>query len=503
MKRLNYIIPLVLLLSSCSIDKETEISKALLKYEMEYEKLCINMGENVWLFYSDSAYHSLSDSKNKFADFLSNQKLITEIKSWNKEVEIKNDTLKRRLEIWNNILNCAHVDFDNEILNLQNELEKEISEYSPNDSVKNIIENKIKRLILLRNSKSREIGFGNYAHLVLQNTGIDTTWFYSTIGLIDSLTKPAYKKLVNKIKQNKAIDEIKYKDISQYIRLAYQIERIPEIRFDKKDSLMRTTLSEIGFNIEELPIDFKIKDMPPGIGGFGNCIDIPNDFKAIVKKELSFKYWLHEIGHGLQWLNVKTDYPVLKGYEWCKGNSSDLYSEAMAETVSKFCRNSNWLLNNGYSKSKLDSIANDNKEFFAVKLRFQLINSLVELEMYKNPDLSPGEIENNLYEKYLFIKNAFSPEQELSLVKLGYVSYPIYEQNYLFADIISWQIHENLKANFGEKYYKDLNIEEYLIKNFWSDGEFLEWKNRVERGISNDIDIAKYIQMNGNNATQQ
>ena len=502
MKRLNYIITIFIILSSCSIDKETEISEKLLKYEMDYEKLCINMGENVWLFYSDTVYHSLSDSKNKFSDFLNNQKLISDIKSWNKVEGIKNDTLKRRLEIWNNILNCAYVDFDSEILSLQNELEKEVSEYSPNDSVKNIIENKIKRLILLRNSKSKEIAYGNYAHLLLQNTGIDTAWFYSTIELIDSLTKPAYQEFINKIKENKNIDEIKYKDIRQYIRLAYQIEDIPEIRFDKKDSLMKTTLSELGFDIEKLPIDFKITDLPPGIGGFGNSIDIPNDFKAVVTKELIFKYWLHELGHGLHRLNVKTDYPVLKGYEWCQGNSNSLYSEAMAETVSKFCQNSNWLLNNGYSKSKLDSIANDNIDVFALKLRFQLINSLVEIEMYKNPNLSSGEIENKLYKKYLFINNAFSPEHELSLVRLSYVSYPVYEQNYLFADIISWQIHENLKANFGNKYYKNINIKEYLINNFWSDGEFLEWKKRIIERTGNNLDVAKYIQMNGINTDQ-
>ena len=208
-------------------------------------------------------------------------------------------------------------------------------------------------------------------------------------------------------------------------------------------------------------------------------------------KELSFYYLLHEIGHGLQWTNVSTNYPVLKGYEWCLGNLSDAYCESMAEVVAKFSLNRIWLKNNGFTDAYIDSIRHIRKELNPVYLRLNLINTLFEIETYKNPGISPATIKSELYRKYFNIERDFTKKP--NLIRLQYVSYPVYLQNYLIADIISWQVHEYLEKRFGENYVMVPEVGDYLISELWKDGELYTWQERIKKATGKDLDIEGYL----------
>ena len=325
--------------------------------------------------------------------------------------------------------------------------------------------------------------------MTLQNTGIDTVWFENLIHTIDSSTIIPYKDfLVNSFPEN---ENIKYDDLREYIIQAYMINEFPEIGNDEKEELIYKTLLNIGIEIDKLPIQFEIADLPPGIGGFGNCIDIPNDFRAVAMKKLSFYYLLHEIGHGLNWTNVSIDYPVLKGYEWCTGNLNDAYCESMAEVVAKFSQNRVWLEANGFDDSYVDSVQNNRKVITAVFLRLKLINTLFEIELYKNPDKSPAQIKRDLYSKYLWVDKDFSARS--NLIRLSYVSYPVYEQNYLIADIISWQIHEYMEKEYGKNYALNPNTGNYLKEKLWKDGELYHWQSRVVRATGKELDLNGYL----------
>jgi len=167
----------------------------------------------------------------------------------------------------------------------------------------------------------------------------------------------------------------------------------------------------------------------------------------------------------------------------------------MAETIGKFSQNSYWLQKNGYSESQIDSLIQLRKEIAPIWLRLELIRSLYEIELYKNPKKSAIEIKNELYKKYLLINKDFS--KNANLIMLSYVSYPVYEQNYLIADIISWQIHDYLANKFGKEYAFNKDVGEFLIKNCWKDGELLAWRNRLIKSTETDLDIEGYLKYNG------
>lgn len=483
---------------SCKYDNvsEWELNEYLNKKEVEYELICNQAGLEVWNFYSDTSHNSMKQYKQNFSEFYKDDTLKNTISSWSENIlEIQNDTLKRRIELWQNIITCAQVDFDPEIIQLQDSLEIQIAEYPSEKYKEEEIELNVKQLISLRNNRAKSLGYSNYAYMILQNTGIDTLWFEDLIRVIDNATLPKYNELVKTIKKKKGADSIEYSEIRELIVKSYQLNEIPNIDNEKTKEFLNATLKNIGLDINKMPIQFKITELPPGIGGFGNCIDIPTDFRVVVMQKLSFRYILHEIGHGLHGTNVTTKSPILKGYEWSTGNSADAYSEAMAEVIGQFSQNIIWLKKNGYSANEVDSLIQLRKELSPIWLRLQLIHSLFEIELYKNPDKNAADIKKGLYKKYLLVDKDFSKYPNLIL--LQYVSYPVYEQNYLIADIISWQIHDYLAEKFGKEYVFNKNVGKFLIENYWKDGELLPWRNRLEKSTGAELDIKGYLKYEG------
>jgi hypothetical protein len=193
----------------------------------------------------------------------------------------------------------------------------------------------------------------------------------------------------------------------------------------------------------------------------------------------------------MQWTHVTSQSPILKGYEWSMGNIPSLYYEAMAETVAKFSNTPEYMKKYSYTDKQIDSIANQKQFLAAFNLRYKLISSLFEIELYKNPTKSAEEIKHNLYKKYLFVDKDFSKKP--NLIMISYVSYPVYEQNYLFADVVSWQIHQYLKNKFGDKYFLNAKTGKFLVDKLWKEGEQTSWRERLKKATGKDLDIKGYL----------
>lgn len=470
-------------LFSCSYN-ECEISEFLDQKEREYEEICIQKGTEVWQYYTDSAHSVNSLSTDRFMQFFYDDTLKEKINNWYKiRGKVRNDTLRRRIGIWNDIITCAQVNFESEVINHQSYLENILADYPSDQYTDQYIENEIVKLIKLRNQKARESGYGNYAHMVLQNTGIDTLWFENLVSFIDSSTSESYKEFVRKISLTGVSPG--YSDIMGYVVKTYELRDLYQgMKFDKKRQ-MDKILNHIGIDINTSPIQYTFSSLPPGIGGFGNAISIPDDFKAVAREELSFYYLLHEIGHGLQWTGVEIEQPVLKGYEWCMGNSACLYNEAMAEVIATFSSSYKYLEEFGYTPQKIDSITDTILELRPLFLRYQIVNALFEIELYRNPEKPAELIKQELYRKYLFVEKDFSKKS--NLISLSYVSYPVYEQNYLIADIVSTQIHGYLKRVYGDDYFLNPAVGTFLKASLWKSGELRDWRQRILQATNMDL----------------
>jgi hypothetical protein len=120
---------------------------------------------------------------------------------------------------------------------------------------------------------------------------------------------------------------------------------------------------------------------------------------------------------------------------------------------------------------------------------------MYEIEYYKDLDQDPIELKKKLMQEYRMLDK--KPEETGPVVSIAYVSYPLYTQNYVIADIISWQVHTMLEEEFGESYYTNPETGQYLIDNFYMNGTLQNWQDRLKKVTGKKLDLDGYLSYYG------
>lgn len=484
--------------NSQEIKTEDDLKIYLDQKEKQFEDISIQMGIATWNIYSGEATPDTKTPRLRYLELFKNAELNNVITEWNNKINTVKDTiLKRRIEVWNNILLGAKIDFDENIYPLEDKLEKWIAGDNSEGDIPD--EDEINALILelmkRRNAKAIEYGYKNYAELIFLLSDIDINYFQNIVKQVDELTKKPYINFLETIKKEENKEEITGQDIRRLIGTAYRNKFSALIKNETLDSLINETFLNIGINYHSLPIRFVEKDIP--FGGNGLAIKIPTDFRIVVKTQQPINVYLHELGHGLQGVSTKIEYPILKGYEWCLGNTCPAFYEGMAETMAKITNNKYWrkqfLGLTDTEIAKKDSAFN---KYSLVYLRYHLYAITLEIELYKNLDKDPNLVRDSLYNYYLFAKNAFSNKFKYSEFAT-YISYPVYLHNYFLADIISCQIHNTLKKRFGDNYVLNKEVGKFIQEKLLEQGELVRWKDKVIKTTGKDLDIKEFLQHYG------
>ncbi|MFC2151813.1 hypothetical protein ACFLSE_04730 [Bacteroidota bacterium] len=482
------------LLFASSSDNEKELEAFLNKIEIKYEKIAFELGDAYWNFYSAEAEADLKTPKDKFYNLLINDTLNTLIETWYpKLIEIQDTILQRRVHTWHRVLISAKVEYNDEIMQLRNELEEMLEVSGDAKKPKGDFSEKMLKLIELRNKKAVELGYDNYVHLTFEINGIGYEWFINFIDQMDKATIEPYKALVENMKTTQDLKEFGQKDAFQFIGLYYRNNEPTELKNDNNIEMVKVSLANIGINYDDLPAKLVEKQLPPGVGGQGLMINIPYDFRAVMTLGMEISTWMHEMGHGLHGLYNSIDEPILEGYEWIPGNANPSFCEGMAETSAWLTRNYEWQkeytnLTEDQIKEKQDAL----NQVAPAYIRFQILNFMRETELYLHPEKSYEEIQIELAKKYLLIESDKIRTQNLE--NIIYVSYPLYLQNYLIADMVACQVHRTLEEKFGNEYAFNKDVGKYLIKNFYSTGEYYGWNDRLIKGTGKPLDIEAYLQ---------
>ncbi len=479
-------------LYSCE-NKTEELNKFLTQKEIQYEQICFDLGQAYWNFYSDENEYDLKAPKDDFYALLTNDTLNNLIDTWHLKKEEINDTiLKRRIDMWHNVLLSAKVEYDADIMKLRNELEEMFDVSGEADKSNYDYEGNIVKLIKMRNQKSVELGFDNYAHLSFEVNGLGYEWFTNFVKVLDEATVGPYTDLVNELKKEQNINDFSRKQFFYFIGQFFSNNNPRKINTDNNIELVKESLHNIGINYDELPAKLVEMELPDGIGGQGLMINIPNDFRAVMTLGMDISVWMHEMGHGLHGLYNSINTPILEGYEWIPGNGNGAFAEGMAETNARFAQNIEWQIK--YTELTEDEIIKRKElvnKYAPVFIRYHLFYCLRELNLYLNPEKPFEEIDLELAKKYFLIET--NDLHLRGLKDMIYVSYPLYLQNYLLADLVSTQIHTTLEEKFGKDYAFNKDVGKYLADKFYSKGEYFDWNTRLENGTGKPLDIEQYL----------
>jgi len=474
---------------------EADLKQFLDSQEEIFEQISVEMGNEYWKLYTEEGKADLAGPKQRFAVLFSDVTLNSTVNAWyEKKENIKDPILERRVELWHSTLTAAKVNLNEEILKLTNQLESWLAvggdpEEKPTAEE---LENMVLRLMKLRNEKAKELGFSDYGEMVLEVSELGSEWFHSFVTTLDSSSLESYKNLIAKIKSEQDKEDIGISDIRRYMGQFMKNRMAPNIKKEQLMPLLKETVENIGVDFDGLPLRFEERKMPQGIGGQGFALHIPTDFRSVISPELPLDSRLHELGHGLQWMFTETESPILKGYEWNLGNGSSVYSEGMAETMARFIQNPEWLKK--YSDLQEEKLTDRRKQIEAsvpAYLRFLLRTFMFEIELYKDLDQNLEELALKLNKKYLLIDEPV--KRRPPIANMIYVSYPIYIQNYLLADIISWQVHKTLEEKFGINYAFNQEVGEFLKTNLWKNGELYPWQTRLKMATGQELDVKGYL----------
>lgn len=471
------------------VSTQKDLAGYLDSKEKRYEEICIKFGTQTWNMYSGEAASDMTAAKLEFAVFYNDDNLKKIVTEWNARLKDSPDKiLKRRVQIWKNILDASVVEYDPEIVKTSAKLLEEVRNRDPkNEDQTKDLEKRVLELIKLRNAKVQKLGYKNYPEFVFEHSDAGYKWFNQLVDMLEKRTGAAYGELYKKIKTEKG--QVGLMDIAEY----QSRQTDPQFSKDSLLIVMKETTGNIGIDYDKLPIRFVVKEADFG----GNCIglDIPNDFRVIMVPNMPISVYLHELGHGLQWIKTSINTPILEGYEWCLGNGNPSFYEGMAETLAKFCKQTPWYKK--YSRFTNEEIeANTKQSTFvsAVTIRMNLAWFMSEIELYNNPAKDINEIVKDLYKKYFWVENVNMPT---SLANTMYVDYPCYKQNYLLADIISWQVHGALRNKFGADYVFNKNVGQFLTDNLYKDGMLKNWQSILKDATGKELDVDGYLKSLG------
>lgn len=477
--------------SDCCSNSEEQLKAYLNEIEKKYEQISIDMGNAYWNFYSGENEYNLDSSMQQYKELLYNNRLNKTIEKWySKRNSISDTLLKRRVEIWNNVLIVSRVEFDNEVLEQRKKLEYWFNVANKTEKPSyEIISEELLKLVKLRNKKAQEIGYDNYVHLSFETNYLGFDWFFQFINELDISTKDDYIKKLSKFNFK---EKATYKDVIFLLNRFSLNQAFSESQKISTSHIAENSLGDIGFDLSTLPINLKEKKLPSGIGGQGISINIPHDFNIVIFPNANLHILMHEIGHGLQGVNTQIGIPILEGYEWIYGSYSAAFSEGLAEVIASFTRNFYWqekhtiLTNKEIIKRKATM-----DEFACVFIRFQIYNIMNEIDLYLHPETTYLDIKNKNAKKYLMLSKPITYDNDLN--NIMYITYPLYLQNYLLADIISTQIHSTLMEKFGEDYVFNKEVGTFIIKYFYKDGEYFPWQERLKQATGRELDIVEYL----------
>lgn len=481
-------------ITSCSTG-ENELRTFLDAKETVYEDISIEMGEAYWNLYSDEEVADLKTPKHRYVDLYNNDTLIDMVDEWYpKRNKLKDEVLTRRLEVWHNILTAAKINYAEENLVLQNELEfwlgeDETAEGRPTTEELNEM---MITLMKQRNQQAIAMGYENYADLMLDIKETDYDWFIAFATVLEQRTREPFQQLKDEYLAETG-KEIFTNDDARGLAMQYYINQItPDLSGGDIRDAMKKIIDEIGIIHDDLPYRVVENQMPPGVGGQGIAVKVPNDFRIALQPGLGLATWMHELGHGLHAMFTAIESPILKGYEWSFGSGNGGFAEGMAETSARFTRIPE--IAKQYSEQSDEDISKKLatvKSYKSAYLRYWLMIFMYEVEFYKDLDQDPIELKKQLMKEYRLLDEL--PEETGPVVDMVYVSYPLYLQNYVIADIVSWQVHSALEEKFGESYHNNPESGQYLIDNFYNDGSLQNWQNRLEKVTGKKLDLDGYL----------
>ena len=525
------------------VDLSTEKGLAVLldRLESSYETACTEAGEAALRYRASGmtqGAEALDAAERKLAAVYRDPDLGQAIDRWaGRNTDTDDPTLLRRIRMWQATRLTAGVDLDPEISSLARSLERRMASHrytvggrsatrrelerilaaDPDRDLRRSawmaraalardLDGDLRRLILLRALRSRDLGVHYYHHVVLRSQDHDPTWLFNVLEMMMRRSAPAYTGLAELLRRAAGVEELAPWDL-RYAMTARStsrgIDAIAKRAFPagRAESALRTLVAGIGFDYGKLPIRIEWAD--PLEDSFGVPLRIPDDYRVVLNRDLMtdgpflYETLFHQFGHGLQAVRTARKEPMFKGYTCVAGARGEAYAEGMADWMAGFIRDPVYLEKRlGLKPEEIAVVLEDREEWTLLWLRETLLRLGTEFTFYVNPEADLDSRYRTLYSKAL----AITPDPSVPVPwqdDILLVSHPFGSYAPPIGATIGRGLRMKMRELFGEDRIDNAKVAAWLDESCYRDGERLPALERMHERIDRAYDFPEYARSPG------
>jgi len=527
-----------------------KFEKFLESYTQDMKKLEKEESYASWMAYSTGGdyYKKMEEATIAKKKYLSDPQKFSFLKEALQSGEIKQPFLKRQLElIYLRFLeNQIPSDLMEKMVKLSTEIEETFNtfrgkvdgkEYSRNDvmnvlkeskdsamrkkvweahkEVGNLVSEKLKNLIKLRNEAAQKLGFNNYREMQLFLQEYDPKMLDALFEEIDSKTKAPfekYKAQLDKVLAKKF--KIKPENLMpwHYSDPFFQEPpQLTEIDYDAyykdKDIVAIAKEFYLSFGLDPEPILKRSDLLPkPGKSEHAFCFTIDReepDIRVLCNITPSDRWMetlLHELGHAFYDSYYTPDMP------WELREPAHIFTtEGIAQLFGEMTKNPYWLketLGLGDKDLKKITIPTLKQKALGrlVFARWSLVMYYFEKMLYENPEQDLSKLWWDLVEKYQEIHRPPDRNMPDWATKDHIVSAPVYYHNYIIGQMFQCQLQKRLAKEAGESdpikvIFRGKNeLGKFLIDNVFRLGSSLKWDEFVVKSTGEPLGVDAYVE---------
>jgi peptidyl-dipeptidase A len=537
----------------------TSCDNAQKKSEMELKEFIKNLEAKCVPLYKDVSvasweaeksgkeeeYTKAADLEFKMTQIFANKSDFEKVKKFKESGNIKDDLLKRQLDVLYNAFMGEQIDTakTRAMIDLQSKISQAFNNFRPvvgkdtmtdnqvESTLRSSTDNKLLEetwkaskksgalvsaqvieLVKKRNEAAKELGFKNYHEMSLKLSEQDPAEIEKLFDELDSLTRDAFASLKNDMDSFFAVRyKIKKEELmpwhyqNRFFQEAPKIYPVDLDGYYKGKDIIEVTKSYykgIGLDIEDM---LKNSDMLERKGknqhAFCTDIDKEGDVRVLCNTK-NDSYWmntlLHEFGHAVYSKYTDRELPF-----FLRDAAHTFTTEAVAMFFGRMSSNPQWMIENlGISAEEAKKIADDCKKTLRLEQltfsRWAQVMYRFEKGMYENPDQDLNKLWWDLVEKYQMLKRPEGRNEPDWASKIHIALYPCYYHNYLMGELLASQFTYYIAKNIYKtddiksiNFSKNPEIGKYFIDKVFKPGMKYEWNVMIEKATGEKL-TAKY-----------
>jgi peptidyl-dipeptidase A len=339
------------------------------------------------------------------------------------------------------------------------------------------LHDKVLSLIETRNAAARELGFRSYPHLAFHLNELDLDEVRRQLESLMKKGADGFRATLDEYRDRPEMTSAGLLSSDLAFMHDNYLPNLPRERFqsDKLIDALKTAYRRVGIDLDSLPIETVIQDIPAG--GFCFTMDPGRDVRILANPrdgQTWYQVLFHEYGHAVQGSMSRGD-----GHYLVALGDPGFFWEGIAVLFEKIALRKSFLGDYAEDAKEIDDFMVGVRERLAYRVRRLALSALFEYSLYLDP--APyGKLRSRLGDmlrEHIFVEPAVDPPTFTH--DIFHITHPCYIQNYVLAEMLASQALDASDSATDDPWtpaFAGRVVDEMLVP-----GAMVTWREKIEK----------------------